>query len=48
MEITCHDCGTVFDLFSEGYSNQYVTACGACWLIETARRKDKVKQWLKR
>lgn len=39
MEIICHDCGTVFDVFSGGMSNQYVTACGECWSIELKRRE---------
>jgi hypothetical protein len=39
MEIICHDCGTVFDVFLEGMSNQYVTACGECWSIELERRE---------
>jgi predicted nucleic acid-binding Zn ribbon protein len=39
MEIICHDCGTVFDVFAEGMSNQYVTACGECWSIELQRRE---------
>ena len=38
MEVTCDDCGNVFDIFTEGYSSQYVTACGDCWSAEIANR----------
>ena len=38
MFTDCHDCGTSFNIFTEGYSSQYVTVCGKCWAVEIANR----------
>jgi len=39
MFVDCHECGKSFDVFNEGYSSQYVTACSTCWAVQVKRRE---------
>jgi hypothetical protein len=39
MFTDCHDCGKSFDVFTEGYSSEYLVICGSCWKIEIKNRE---------